>query len=100
MKQYDQPLAAMRRGDERSTVGERRPGIVAERRIRLGENLTGDGDVIGNRQAGKRTVARKPRQRLWFVPAQAAAENTAAAAQPDRHKVVLGCGKPRTREPH
>jgi hypothetical protein len=42
----------------------------------------------------------KPPNGLSLVPAQAAAENAAAAAQPDGHKVVLGRGKPRTGEPH
>src|SRR6516162_11550114 len=98
MKKHDEALAAMRCGDQRRAVGERRPGIVAKRRIRFGENLAGDGDVVGYRQAAKWTIARKRRQRLWFVPAQAAAENAAAATQPNRHEVVLGRGQPRTRE--
>ena len=39
-------------------------------------------------------------ERLWLVPAQAAAEDTAAAPQPDRHEIVVGRGEPRPGETH
>ena len=49
-------------------------------------------------EAVERAVVRKGRQRLRFVPTQAAAEDAAAAAQPHRHQIVVGRRQPRAGE--
>ena len=71
VEQHDQAFAAPRGGDQRRTVGERRPGVVAQRRIGLRQHLPGHGHVVRHRHAVERTVARKRRERLRLVPAQA-----------------------------
>ena len=45
-------------------------------------------------------LARKRGERLRLVPAQAAAEDAAAAPQPDRNEIVVGGGEPRAGETH
>ena len=100
VEQHDQALAAPRRGDERSAVGERRPGVLGERRIRLGQHLAADGYVIGHGHAVERALVGKRGERLRLVPAQTAAERAPAAPQLDRNKIVVGGGKARAGEPH
>ncbi len=100
VEQHDQALAAPCRGDERSAVGERRPGVLAERRIRLGQHLPADGHVIGHGHAVERTLAGKRGEWLRLVPAQTAAERAPTAPQLDRNKIVVGGGKARAGEPY
>ena len=100
VEQHDQALATAGGGHQRRTVGERRPGIVAERGVRFGQNLTGDGHVVRHRHAVECAFSRKGGKRLRLVPAQAAAENAAAAPQPDRNEIVIGRGEPRTGKAH
>ena len=101
MEQHQQSLAAALRGDQRRAVGERRPGAVGELRIRLGQHLAVDGDVVRHRHAGERAFARECGELLRLFPAQAAAEDAAAAAQLHRHQVVVGgAGEMRTGKAH
>ena len=101
MEQHQQPLAVALGGDQRRAVGERRPGAVGELRIGLGQHLAGDGDVVRHRHAGERAVARKTGELLRLFPAQAAAQDAAAAAQLHRHQVVVGgAGEMRTGKAH
>ena len=55
---------------------------------------------FGHRHAVERALARKRGQRLRLVPAQAAAEDAAAAPQPHRNEIVVGGGKPRAGKAH
>ena len=100
VEQHDHALAALDRGDERRAVGERRPGAFGKSGFRLGQHLARDGDVVGHRHAVERAFARERRERLRLVPAQAAAEHAAAAAQLHGHEIVVGGRKPRAGEAH
>ena len=101
VEQHEQPLAAALGGDQRRAVGERRPGAVGEQRIRLRQHLPRHGDVVGHRHAVERAVARETGEVLRLVPAQAAAEDAAAAAQLHRHQIVVfGGGEMRAGEAH
>ena len=101
MEQHQQPFAVALRGDQRRAVGERGPSAVGELRIGLGQHLAADGDVGRHRHAGERAVAREAGKLLRLFPTQAAAQNTAAAAQFHRHQVVVfGTGEMRTGKAH
>ena len=66
----------------------------------LGQHLAGDGDVGRDRHAVERALARESGELLRLVPAQAAAEDAAAAAQLHRHQIVVGAGKMRAGKAH
>ncbi len=100
VEQHQQSLAAALRGDQRRTVGQRRPGAVGELRIRLGQHLAGHGHVIGDRHAVERAFARETGKRLRLVPAHTAAQDAAATAQLDRHQVVIGARQMRAGKAH
>ena len=101
MEQHQQPLAVTLGGDQRRAVGERCPGAVGEQRIGLGQNLAADGDIVRHRHAGERAFARESGELLRLFPAQAAAQDAAAAAQLHRHQVVVGgAGEVRTGKAH
>ena len=93
VEQYDQSFAASRRGDQRRPVRERRPGIVAQCRVGFGKNLAGDGHVGRHRHAGEWAVVRKSGKRLRLIPAQAAAQDTAAAPQFYWNEIIVGGGR-------
>ena len=100
MEEHDQSLAAALGGDERGAVGKRRPGSIGELRVGLGQHLAGDGDVGRDRHAVERALARESGELLRLVPAQAAAERAAAAAQLHRHELVVGAGEVRPGKAH
>ena len=95
MKQHDQPLAPPGCSDQRCSVAERRPAMVGQPGVRLRQDLARHRDVVRHQHAVERAFARERRQLLGLVPAQAAAENAAAAAQLDRYQLVVGGGEPR-----
>ena len=100
VEQHDHALAALGRGDQRRAVGERRPGAVDQAGFRLGQHLPRDGHVVRHRHAAERAFAREGGELLRLFPAQAAAEDAAAAAQLHRHQIVVGGGEPRAGEAH
>src|SRR5690242_16227235 len=93
MEENDHALAATLRSNERCAVAERRPGSAGEFGIGLRQNLPRYGDVVRHRHAGEWTLAREGRQILRLLPAEAAAENAATAAQFHRDEVVVFAGK-------
>ncbi|MGY4335499.1 hypothetical protein ACVWW3_000405 [Bradyrhizobium sp. LM2.9] len=100
VEQADHALAAMLTGHQRRAVFQRRPALGGEHGVGLGQHLAVYGDVLGDHDAGKRTVRRERGQMLRLFPGQAAAESPAALAQLDRHEIVFGLRQPRTGEPH
>ena len=72
--------------------------MLGEAGVRLGQHLAGDRHVGRHRHAGERAVAPEGGELLRLLPAQAAAENAAAAAQLHRHEVVVGGREPRSGE--
>src|ERR1700759_1852570 len=87
-------------GDERRAVLERRPALGREPGIGPGELLPAHGDVLGHRQARKRTVGGERGEVLRLLPGERAAERTAAAAQSDRYEIVVALREPRTGKAH
>ena len=68
--------------------------------IRLGQHLARHRHVVRHRHAGERAFARERGELLRLLPAQAAAEDAAAAAQLDRHEFVVAGGEARAGEAH
>jgi hypothetical protein len=59
-----------------------------------------DVDVLRHRHIAERAFLREGGERLRLVPAQAAAEGAAAAAQLDRHQIVVRAGEAGAGETH
>ena len=87
-------------GDQRRAVLQRGPAPGRQRRVGFGQHLPGDGDVLRHREARERPVGGERRELLRLFPGQAAAEAAAAAAQFDRHQIVVGLRQPRAGETH
>ena len=100
MKQADYSLAAMFAGDERRPVLQRRPALGREHRIGLGQHLPADRDILRHGKARERTVGGERGEMLRFLPGQAAAERAAAAAQLDRHQIVVALRQTRAGKAH
>ena len=100
MKQGHDTLAAMFAGHQRRSIFQRGPAFRRQHRIRLGEHLAVDGDVLRHRQTGERSVGGKGGQVLRLFPGQAAAEAAAAAAQFHRHQIVIGLRQARPGKAH
>ena len=100
MEQADHALAAMLAGDQRRAVFQRGPAPLRQRRIRFGQHLPVDGDVLRHGKARKRAVGREGCQVLRLFPGQAAAEAASAAAQFYRHQIVVALGQPRAGKAH
>ena len=100
MEQADQSLAAMLAGHERRAVFQRGPAPGREHGIGFGEHLPAHGDVLGHDEARERTVGGERGEMLRLLPGQAAAERAAAAAQLDRHEIVVALREPRAGEAH
>ena len=100
MEQREQPLAAMLAGDQRRAIFQRGPAPGRKHRIGFGEHLPAHRDVLGHVQSRERTVGRERGEMLRLLPGQAAAERTAAAAQFDRHEIVVALREPRAGETH
>ena len=96
----EQSLAAMLAGDQRRAVFERGPAPGRKHRIGLGQHLPAHGDVLRHGEARERTVGGERSEMLRLLPGQAAAERAAAAAQLDRHEIVVGLRQPRAGEAH
>ena len=100
MKQADNALAAMFAGDQRRAVFQRRPALGRQHRIRFGEHLAVDGDVLRHWETRERSVGGEAGEVLRLFPGQAAAEAAAAAAQFDRNQIVVGLRQPRPGKAH
>ncbi len=100
MKQAYDSLAAMFAGDERRAVLQRRPALGREHRVGFGQHLPADRDVLRHGEARERAVGGERGQMLRFLPGQAAAERAAAAAQLDRHQVVVALRETRAGKAH
>jgi hypothetical protein len=100
MEEGDEALAALLAGYERRSIAKRRPAFGGQRRIRFGQHLTGDRDVLSDRKPGKRTFGGKGREALRLLPGHCAAEAASAPPQADRHEVVVGCSQSGTRKSH
>ena len=100
MEQADHALAAMFAGDQRRAVFQRGPALGREHRIRFGQHLPVDGDVLRHGKARERSVGGEGSQMLRLFPGQAAAEDASAAAQFDRHQIVIGLRQTRAGETH
>ncbi len=100
MEQDDEALAAALGGDQRGTIGKRRPGAIAQRGIGLGQHLPADRDIGGHCHAEERALAREGGELLRLIPGQAAAENASAAPKLHRHQVVVAGSKARSCETH
>src|SRR5436309_1904318 len=100
MKQHDQPLAASLSGHQRGAVGERGPGALGQRGIGLGQHLAAHADVARHHHAEERALAREGVELLRLLPRQAAAENTPAASEFHRHKIVVGGREMRAGKAH
>ena len=87
-------------GHQRRAVFQRGPGSGRQRGIRFGQHLPVDGDVLRHGKAGERAVGRERGEMLRLFPGQAAAEAAAAAAQFDRHQIVIGLRQPRAGKAH
>ena len=87
-------------GDQRRAILQRGPAPGRQRRIGFGEHLPGDGDILRHHQARERPVGRERGQTLRLFPGETAAEAASAAAQLDRHQIVVGLRQPRAGEPH
>ena len=86
------------------TSGVPSPSVA---QVRLGSCASGSASTwrvtvtsFGTGMAAERAVARKGGERLRLVPAQGAAEDAAAAAQLDRHQIVVVGGEMRAGEAH
>ena len=90
MKQRHNALAAMFTRHQRRSIFQRCPTLRNQRRIRFGEHLAADGDILRHEEARERTIGREGCEVLRLFPSQAAAETSAAMAQLDRHQVVIG----------
>jgi hypothetical protein len=100
MKQGHDTLAAMLAGDQRRSIFQRGPAFRRQHRIRFGEHLPVDGDVLRYRQAGERSVGGEGCEVLRLFPGQAAAEAAAAAAQFYRNQIVIGLRQTRPGKAH
>ena len=100
MKQADQALAAMFAGDQWRAIFERGPALGRQHRVGFGQHLPVHRDVLGHGKAGERSIGREGGEVLWLLPGQTAAEAASAAAQLDRHQIVIGLRQPRAGEPH
>ncbi len=89
MEKAEDPLAAALAGHKRSSVLQRSPGLVRERRVGFGQHLSVDDDVPGHGEPGKGAVGGERRQVLWLFPGHAPAEGTIAPAELDRNQIVL-----------
>ena len=89
VEQHNHALAAALGGDQRRTVGQRRPGALGQLRVGFGQHLARDRDVVRHRHAVERPVMRETGKVLRLFPTQAAAKNAAAAAQFYRHQICL-----------
>ena len=94
------PLPRRAAGDQRRAVGERRPGVLGRGRNRA-RPAPGASPSRRSAPACRRTGCRaRSGERLRLIPAQAAAEDAAAAAQLHRNQLVVGGGEPRAGEAH
>ena len=98
MEEDEKPLAALAGGDDRRPVLERRPGLLGEIALGLGEDLAADAEIGRDRQAEERAFAGEGREGARRIPGERAAEVAPAAAQPHRHEVVVAGGEPRAGE--
>ena len=74
--------------------------MVGEHGVGLGQHLAGDGDVLRHGKPGERAVGGERGEMLRLLPGQAAAEAAPAAAQPDRHEIVVGLREAGAGEAH
>ena len=98
VEEDDEALAAPRRGDERRAVGEARPGLVGEARLRLGQHLPADGHFVGDGETEKRAALLEGRDVFRGLPRQRAPEGPAAASERRRDEVVVASGEARAGE--
>jgi len=89
MEKYNQPLAAALRGHQGCAISQRSPGAVVELGIRFSQHLAGNSDVGWDRHSVEWAIAREAGKLLWLVPAQAAAQDAAAAPQFYRNQIVI-----------
>ena len=100
VEQSHQSLAAAFAGDERRAVFQRRPALCRQYRVGLGQHLPVDGNVLGHREPGERSVGGEGCEVLRLFPGQAAAEAASAAAQFHRDQIIVGLRQPRSGKAH
>ena len=100
MKQGHDSLAAMLARHQRRSVFQRGPALRRQYRIRFGEHLPVDGDVLRHPETCERSVGGEGGEMLRLFPGQAAAEAAAAAAQFDGHQIVIGLRQAGSSEAH
>ena len=93
-------LAAMFAGYQRRAILQRGPALGRQHRIRFGEHLPVDGDVLRHGETGERPVGREGGEVLRLFPGQAAAEAASAAAQLYRHQIVIRLRQARAGKAH
>ena len=75
--------------------------MVGKAGIRLGQHLPVYGDIVRHVHAGEWPVVRERRKLLRLIPAQAASQDAAAAAQTNGHEIIIAGGrKPGAGEAH
>src|SRR5439155_11905196 len=89
MKQAYHTLAAMFAGYQRRSILQRGPAFRRQHRVRLGEHLPVDGDVLRHGKTGKWSVGSERSEVLRLFPGETAAEDASAAAQLYRHEVII-----------
>ena len=77
-------------GYQRRSILQRGPAFRCQHRVRLGEHLPVDGDILRHGETGKRSVGRERSEVLRLFPGEAAAQDASAAAQLHRHQVIIG----------
>src|SRR5262249_36836632 len=96
--QHDQSFAPALGCDQRCAISKRRPGAVGELRVRLRQHLPRHRHIGRNRYSVERAFSGEGGERLRFVPAQTAAQYSAAAAQFLRYEIIVSLRKMRSDE--
>ena len=100
MKQAYHTLAAMFAGYQRRSILQRGPAFRRQHRVRLGEHLPVDGDVLRHGKTGKWSVGSERSEVLRLFPSETAAEDASAAAQFYRHEVIISLCQARAGKTH